>query len=141
MQQIMMKNKQEAYRRQGVLTASPIELIIMLYDGLKKDIALGKRAIIRKDAEASHRYLMKAQAIVEELMRCLDMNAEISKDLMRLYDFMLYTLETANIKKDVSDLDALLEIVGTLRDTWQEVSNTQKVHFDYDAEELSVGEA
>jgi flagellar protein FliS len=126
MQPIMMKNPQEAYRRQGVLTASPMELIVMLYDGLHKNIVLGGRAIKKKDWEAAHNYLVKAQNIVSELMNCLDLSFQISEELMRIYDFLFRGLVESNLKKSDEMLPDLLEITDNLRGAWVEVSAMQK---------------
>jgi len=127
MQQIALGSRpQDAYRKQAALTASPMELIIMLYDGLKKNIALGRRGIENHDVKKAHTHFMKAQAIVTELMNSLDMNYEISNELAQIYEFVLYTLENANIKKDAAELTPLLEIVESLRGAWQEVGEANK---------------
>ena len=126
MQNSYSANPQEAYRRQNILTASPAELIIMLYDGLLKDVRLAIRAIGKNNAEATHRHLMKAQAIVAELINCLDLSFSIAADLMNLYDFLLHTLAEANAAKDAAMLEPLLEIIETLRDTWREAADLDK---------------
>jgi flagellar protein FliS len=121
-----MKKPQDAYRIQGVLTASPIELIVMLYDGLKKNMLLGQRAIAKGSAESAHTHLIKAQNIVSELMNCLDLSFQISEELMKLYDFILRGLTEANLKKDAASLTDLVEIVDSLRDAWNEINISQK---------------
>ena len=126
MQQIIMTNPQDAYRRQGVLTASPIELIVMLYDGLKKNLVLGKRAIDKNDPAGAHKYLMKSQDIVTELINCLDLNYDISNELMEIYEFILSCLEEVNMTKESALIDPVIEMVDSLRDTWKEVSSMQK---------------
>ena len=135
-QQFMMSNPQDVYLKQGVLTANPLELIIMLYDGMKKDLMLAQRAIVKNDMASAHKNLIKAQNIVIELMNCLDLSLSISNDLMDLYEFILHSLEGINIKKDADAITPILEIVGTLRDTWQEVNVSQKslMRFSEEAE-------
>ena len=125
-QPMFMKNPQDEYRKQGVLTASPVELIVMLYDGLKKDLFLAQRAIEKKDAAAAHTYLIKAQNIVAELADCLDLSLPISKDLMSFYEYILHSLEVVNIQKDATLIEPLLEMIGEMRETWSEVASTQK---------------
>ena len=126
MPQLAFTNAQDTYRKQGILTANPVELIVMLYDGLKKNIVLARRLIERSDAAKAHKHLMKAQDIITELMNSLDMSFEISEDLLSIYEFMLRILEEANLNKDASQLEAIVEIVTSLRDTWQEVSEGQR---------------
>ena len=123
MQQMVMINSrpQDAYRRQDVLTAGPVDLIVMLYDGLKKNIVLGKRGIIKKDIAGAHKHLMKAQMILTELINSLDMNYEISEELLDLYEFALRSLTEANMHKDAEPLDPVIEMVDSIRDAWKEI--------------------
>ena len=139
MQQMLSINShpQDAYRRQDILTANALDLIVMLYDALKKNIVLGRKGINKKDAHAAHKHLMKAQEIVAELVNSLDMNYQISEELLSLYEFILRNLEYANLHKDADTtetLDPVIEIVDTLRSAWSEISVSNKGN-------LYVGEA
>ena len=124
MQQMVMLNSrpQDAYRRQDVLTAGPVDLIVMLYDALKKNIVLGKRGIIKKDVPGAHKHLMKAQMILTELINSLDMNYQISDELLELYEFALRSIADANMHKDVGPLDPVIEMVDSIREAWKEIS-------------------
>jgi len=128
MQQMVMINSrpQDAYRRQDVLTAGPVDLIVMLYDALKKNIVLGKRGIIKKDIPGAHKHLIKAQMIVTELINSLDMNYQISDELLELYEFALKGLADANLHKNVEPLDPIIEMVDSIREAWKEISNTNR---------------
>jgi flagellar protein FliS len=108
------------YKQQSAMTASPGELTLMLYDGCIKDLKLAKMHIGTKDYNKSNDVLQKAQAIICELMRSLDMRYDLSKQLMQLYDFLLDTLVWANVKKDTTKIDDALDLVTELRDTWQQ---------------------
>ena len=124
MQQLMMSNAHDVYRKQGILTASPIELIILLFDGLKKNLMQTEMALKKNNLELAHKKLMSAQDIISELINSLDFSIPLSEDLFALYDFILHSLEDVNVKKDPEMLPSLIEIVQTLRDTWQEVGET-----------------
>ena len=128
MQQTVMINTrpQDAYRRQDILTANALDLIVMLYDALKKNIILGRRAIIKNDIQTAHKHLIKAQEIVSELIYSLDMNYEISEDLFSLYEFILINLQNANQHKDHEQLEPLIEIIDSLRSAWNEISISNK---------------
>ena len=123
---ILNSHPQDAYRKQDIMTASSIDLIVMLYDALKKNIVQGRRGIAKKNIPAAHKHLMKAQEIVTELVNCLDMNYEIAEDLLALYEFILRTLEEANIQKDPKLLDPVVEIIDSLRSAWSEISVSNK---------------
>jgi len=117
---------QDAYRRQDVLTAGPVDLIVMLYDALKKNIVLGKRGISKGDVAGAHKHLIKAQMIVTELINSLDMNYEISGELLELYEFALRGLTDANMHKTIDPLDPIIEMVDSIRDAWKEISNMNR---------------
>jgi len=124
MQQMVMINSrpQDAYRKQDVLTAGPVDLIVMLYDALKKNIVLGKRGIVKKDVQTAHKHLIKAQLILTELVNSLDMNYQISEELLELYEFALRSIADANMHKDIEPLDPVIEMVDNIREAWKEVS-------------------
>lgn len=128
MQQTVMINSrpQDAYRRQDILTANSLDLVVMLYDALKKNIILGKRRIAKNDVQGAHNHLMKAQEIVTALINSLDMNYQISEDLLSIYDFILRSAEEANTKKDPAPLEPLIEIVEDLRSAWDEIRTSAK---------------
>ncbi|MCL2151643.1 MAG: flagellar export chaperone FliS [Oscillospiraceae bacterium] len=125
-QMVITSSPQEAYRRQDVLTASSGDLIMMLYDALKKNIILGRRDIEKKNIARAHNHLMKAQDIVSELINSLDMNYGISEELLKMYEFMLRKLQEANINKDVEPLVLIIEMVDNIREVWKEICSTNK---------------
>ena len=134
MQQMVSINSrpQEAYRRQDVLTANSLDLVVMLYDALKKNLVLGKRAIAKQDVHGAHKHLMKAQEIVSALINSLDMNYQISEDLLSLYEFILRNTEEANVHKNAEQLEPLIEMVDELRSAWDTIrtSNKGNVYFE-----------
>lgn len=109
------------YKQNAVLTATPEELTLMLYDGAIKFMNIGKYSIENKELEKAHSSLVRAQDIILELNYSLDMNYEISKELRVLYDFVLAKLVDANINKDSKAIEEALTIVNDMRDTWKEV--------------------
>lgn len=109
------------YQSESIMTASPIDLIIMLYEALTKQIKLADLFMEQGDYEKANQRLTKAQDIVSELLNSLDLRYSLSSELMRLYDFMLQELVEVNLHKDRTRLPALLEIVANLRSAWVEV--------------------
>ncbi|NLT57738.1 MAG: flagellar export chaperone FliS [Clostridiales bacterium] len=120
------KNPQEAYRRQKVLTASPMELILMLYDECRKRLLLGQRAMARGEVEAAHNNLARAQDILNELINCLDLTLSIGKELLDLYWFLWQEIGRADHEKSEKRVEDVLELIGQMRETWQQVCETQR---------------
>lgn len=114
------------YRDQSVLTAGPGELVLMLYDGCLKQVRLAKLAIHEKMIEQKNTSLVKAQNIMTELMATLNFDYEISDSLYALYDYFLNELITANIDLDTKRLDNVENMLGELRDTWEQMIKQQK---------------
>lgn len=108
------------YKQQSAMTASPGELTLMLFDGCIKNLKLNKIHIENKDFGGANLVSQKAQSIITELMRSLDMRYDLSKQLWQLYDFMLNQLVSSNIKKDVEAVDLVLGMVTEIRETWQQ---------------------
>ncbi|MGN7399549.1 flagellar export chaperone FliS [Cytobacillus praedii] len=115
-----MQKQYEAYQQNSVLTASPGELTLMLYNGCLKFLNQAKRAVQEKNIEAKHTNLSKAQNIISELMVTLNFDYDIAKDMRKLYDYMNRRLIEANIKNDIDIISEVEELVTEFRDTWKE---------------------
>ena len=120
--QVVLAKPAETYKKQSALTATGVDLIIMLYDALKKFLILGRRSIEKGDIQGAHDSLTKSQLIVEELLNSLDMNFPISNELMALYDYLLDRFREANLKKEVGPILEAIPVVDDLRSAWMEVS-------------------
>lgn len=123
-------NPYQAYQSNSVTTASPGELTLMLYNGCIKFIKLGRQAIEENNIEAKNTNLQKAQNIIREFMVTLNMDMEVSKNMMAMYDYMNRRLMEANLKNDVAILDEVEGLVTDFRDTWKQViqQNRQRQH-------------
>lgn len=115
-----VNNPYSNYKQNAINTATPQELVLMLYDGSIKFINRAIIGIEEKNIEMANNNIIKAQNIVFELMISLDMSYEVSKDLELQYDFMHRTLIDANIKKDKELLEDVKGLITDLRDTWKE---------------------
>lgn len=121
-----MANPYQQYQNNSVLTASPEELTLMLYNGAIKFCNLGKEAIERKDIQASHNNIIKAQNIIQELRITLDKKYPIAKEMELLYEFIVNLLIEANLYKDEKKIDDALSLIREFRDTWQEAMKIRK---------------
>lgn len=118
------------YKQNTVLTATPEELTLMLYEGAIKFMNIAKYSIDNKDIERTHSSLVRAQDIILELNYSLDMNYEISKEFRSLYEFVISKLIDANIQKDLVSIEEALMIINEMKDAWKEVMKQirQKVY-------------
>lgn len=111
------------YQKNAVNGASPLQLVVMLYDGALKHMETGKRALAEGDREVQNSSLQKAQKIVMELMACLDMKegGEIATNLLSLYSYTLNELVLANMSEDPAPIDRSIKVFTDLRESWRSI--------------------
>lgn len=120
------KNPYAAYANNKVMTASPAELTLMLYEGAIKFCNIAISAIESKDLTTAHNNIMKVENIIRELKGSLNHKYPVAKDFEGVYIYVERRLIQANIKKDTEILEEVLEHLRTMRDTWKEVMKTGK---------------
>ncbi len=100
--------------------ASPVQLVVMLYDGALRFAEEGKRAMIEKNYEVQNDKLQRAQKIVMELMGSLDFEkgGEIAKNLLGLYEFTLNELIEGNITDSPERIANAQSTLRELREAW-----------------------
>lgn len=110
-----------AYQQNQVTTASPERLVAMLYEGAIRFLTQASSSCKEKKMEETHHNLIKAQAIVAELMSNVNRDTgEIGENLFLLYEYMHRRLVEANLKKDTDIMEEVKEMIISLRDTWLE---------------------
>ena len=115
-----LPNAYAAYNRNKVLTASPADLTLMLYDGAIKFCNFAIAGIESKDVEKAHVNIMKTQKIIEEFLRTLDEKYPVYKDFENVYNYLMDRLREANVHKDKAILEEVLTHLRGMRDTWNE---------------------
>jgi len=113
-------NAYQQYQYNSIMSASPERLVLMLFEGAIKFVKLARKAILEKDMEGANNNLTRAQDIIAELDRSLDMSYDISKNLTDIYDFLYRQLVDANIKKDAEILDVVESMLDELKGTWEQ---------------------
>ena len=116
-----LPNAYAQYKNSKVLTASPAELTLMLYEGAIKFCNIAIAAVEQKDIEKAHINIQKTQRIIEHFRLTLHMKYPVAKDFDRVYEYLGRRLVQANIKKDKEILEEVLEHLHSMRDTWKEV--------------------
>lgn len=109
------------YQRNAVLTASPAELTLMLYDGAIRFCNIALIGLETKDYEKVNTNLKKAQAIIGELRATLDHKYPVWEDFERVYAYIYDCMVDANIQKDSALVEEALKHTREMRDAWKEV--------------------
>ncbi len=123
----MDSNRANMYLRNAVMTASPAELVLMLYDGAIRFCNMAIMAMEKKDVEGAHNNIRKAENIITELRGSLDRKYPVWEDFERVYEYIYRRLVEANMQKDPEIVEDALKYIREMRDTWKEVMRLNKV--------------
>jgi flagellar protein FliS len=122
----MATNAAAAYQDSKILTASPAELTLMLYEGAIKFGNLAIMAIEKSQLDKANINIIKAERIITELRTTLKFEYPVAKDFDLVYDYIYRRLLEANIRKDITILEEALQYIREMRDTWKEVMRMAK---------------
>ena len=123
---VMANNAYSQYANNKILTASPAELTLMLYEGAIKFCNIAIMAIENGDVQKAHNNIMKVQRIIEEFQITLDFKYPVANDFNNVYTYLIRRLREANMTKDKEILEEVNGHIRTMRDTWKEVMRLAK---------------
>jgi flagellar protein FliS len=116
-----MMNAYAQYSNSKILTASPAELVLMLYEGAIKFGNIAILAIEQKDIQKAHTNIIKVQRIVDNFRATLDMKYPVAEDFDRVYAYLQERIIDANVHKDAVTMEEVVTHLRSMRDTWKEV--------------------
>lgn len=111
----------EQYNRNKIMTASPAELTLLLYEGAIKFCNVAIIGLEQNNMEKVHVNIKKVEDIIVEFQSTLDRKYPVAEDFDKIYKYIYELLVQANIKKDKALLERALEELRGMRDTWKEV--------------------
>ena len=121
-----LPNAYARYNNSKVLTASPAELTLMLYEGAIKFCNIAIIGIEQHNIQKAHTNIRKVERIIEEFRSTLDRKYAVAEDFDRVYVYLLQRLLEANVKKDKAILEEVNMHVRSMRDNWKEVMRINK---------------
>ena len=116
-----LQNGYSQYSNSKVMTASPAQLTLMLYEGAIKFCNIAIVAIENKDIMKAHNNIRKVDNIITEFRATLNFKYPVANDFEKVYAYIYDRLVEANIRKDKEILEEVLGHLRTMRDTWKEV--------------------
>ena len=120
----MLQAQRNKYFQTTVQTASPAQLLIMLYDGAIRFSRMAIDAIEKNQLQEAHNYLMRVQDIINEFVVTLDRSSPLAGQLLQLYEYFNRRLIEANMKKDAEPVCEVLDHLVLLKETWIEASKS-----------------
>lgn len=113
----------QAYRANSILTASPQQLVVMLYDGAHRFLLQSAAAMRAGDIQTVNERLRRAEAIIDELVATLDMEqGEIAQRLAAIYSFCRRLLSEARMERDPQRIEQADSLLGELRESWAQLA-------------------
>ncbi len=113
----------KAYRQNAVLSASPVQLVIELYDGARRFLRQAAEAMGEREVERAHNKLRRAEMIIDHLDGVIDDDqGEIASHLHAVYAFYLAHLNEARMTQDPTKVRDVARMLGQLREAWREVA-------------------
>lgn len=120
-------NPYQQYNNNKILTATPGELTLMLYEGAIKFGNLSIQAIEAGDIEKAHKNIIKVQRIIDEFQATLNRKYSVAEDFDRVYNYLLKRLIEANLTKDKEIMEEVVMHLRSMRDNWKEVMKKAKM--------------
>lgn len=117
-QQLLQQQQRNKYLQTSIQTATPAQLLIMLYDGALRFCKGGMEAIHNQNLEEANRSICRAEDIIMELVVTLDKSSPIAEGLVKMYDYMHFKLIEANTYKKVEPIEEVIGYLVELRETW-----------------------
>lgn len=117
-----------AYRQTQIQSASPVELVVMLYRGAIRFTKAGIDGVNRKDIQAAHTGFVRAQDIVDELSSTLDFErgSDIAVRLSTIYAFVKRLLIQANVRKETEPAEQAVRLLESLLSAWLQLNELEK---------------
>lgn len=119
------------YKKNQIETATPEQILILLYDGAIQYLNRAKVALNEQNVAQFHSNVLSCEKIIMEFMNTLDMKRDVklAQNLYQLYDYLYNTLVKAGVSQNVDDINEVLKHLTGLRETWQkaiEIANAEK---------------
>ena len=115
------------YQASNVNTATPEQLMIMMFDGALQFLQKAKVAIAEGNLKERSQNIDGARKIIRELMRTIDLENgnDVSKQLFKLYNKMAMNLIKANVQRNAALIDTVIEDISNIRWGFQKAIEIQ----------------
>lgn len=118
---MLKQNGYAQYQNSRIMTASPAELTLMLYEGAIKFGNIAIVAMENKDPAKAHENIVKVEKIIQNFRDTLDKKYPIWEDFEKVYVYLLRRCHEANIAKDPVIMEEVVKHLRSMRDNWKEV--------------------
>ncbi|MBI3679870.1 MAG: flagellar export chaperone FliS [Acidobacteria bacterium] len=127
----MSRNPHDAYVESQVLSASPVQLIVMLYGAAIHSLEAARGCLAAGDAAGRAKAVNRATAILAELTQSLNapQGGDLTRNLLQLYDYLLRRIHEANFQGDDAAFTEAIHLLTTLQEGWESIAHGQSARF------------
>ena len=118
---IYNQNMAQQYNRNKILTATPAELTLLLYEGAIKFCNLAKIDLEKQEYGDAIHHVQRARNIIVELQSTLDFKYPVAKDFDLIYTYIFQLMVQCNQNRDMDALEEILNQLRELRDVWKQI--------------------
>lgn len=114
----------------SVMTANPMKLVIMIYEGAIKNLKASRISIEEKNIEKRNKFIYKSQDFINELINGLnfELGGDVSKNLYSLYEYFIWSLNMAIAKNSVDYVNNVVENMEGLLESWKKIYKEQGIN-------------
>jgi len=116
-----MKKPTEAYRHADTMGKSPLELVLMVYDGAIKAMRSAAAHYARNENQAGYEEIQTAKRMVTHLYTTLDreQGGQVTEHLGKMYTWVISQLYILEATKNVDQINKVIEVMTNLRSGWE----------------------
>lgn len=118
---MLKQNGYAQYQNSRIMTASPAELTLMLYEGAIKFGNIAIVAMENHEPAKAHENIVKVEKIIQNFRDTLDKKYPVWEDFEKVYVYLLRRCHEANIAKDPEIMEEVVKHLRSMRDNWKEV--------------------
>lgn len=118
---MLKQNGYAQYQNAKIMTASPAELTLMLYDGAIKFGNIAITAMENKEPAKAHENVVKVERIIQNFRETLDKKYPVWQEFENIYTYLLRRCHEANVAKDPVIMEEVVKHLRSMRDNWKEV--------------------
>ena len=121
-------NPRFSYREAAVQGASPVRLVVLLYEQAIEDLRRALAAHVRRDIEVRTREIKHALLVISHLQSSLDKDrgGKVAVNLERFYNLLRAGLLEAQCQQSTASLEKHLSLLIQVREAWCDVEQVER---------------
>lgn len=122
----MNTNPYKKYKEESIMTMTPEEMLIILYDELLKRVKASEIFLEKKEYDKFEENITRSEEIIDYFKKTLDFNFPISNELYSMYNFFIVQINRAKASRNKEHIEPLYPLIKELRDAFAQASKAKE---------------